>query len=53
MSLGEIELQLWRHLETQPGAAQPLARFTLADLWVSFRNTQQVGIRYITRVWLS
>ena len=42
VSLGEIELEVSRHLEGLP-AAQPLARFTVADLWVSFRNSQQVG----------
>ena len=42
MSLGEIELELQRHLEGLP-APQPLARFTIADLWVTFRNTQQAS----------
>jgi hypothetical protein len=42
VSLGEIELELQRHLEGLP-APQPLARFTIADLWVTFRNTQQAS----------
>jgi hypothetical protein len=40
VSLGEIELELQRHLEGLP-QAQPLARFTLGDLWVAFRNSAQ------------
>lgn len=49
VSLGEIELELRRHLELLP-APQPLARFTVADLWVSFRNSQQVGSAAASRM---
>ena len=43
VSLGEVELELRQHIEGQPNPL-PLARFTIADLWVAFRNTQQVGM---------
>lgn len=43
MSLGEVELEVQHHLEGLPNPL-PLARFTIADLWVSFRNTQQVCV---------
>jgi hypothetical protein len=41
ISLQEAELELRRHVEGLPHS-QPLARFTIADLWVAFRNTNQV-----------
>ncbi|KAL4447306.1 hypothetical protein ABPG77_007339, partial [Micractinium sp. CCAP 211/92] len=40
VSIGEIELEVHRHLEGLP-TPLPLARFTVADLWVAFRNSEQ------------
>ncbi|KAL4443584.1 hypothetical protein ABPG75_011321 [Micractinium tetrahymenae] len=40
VSIGEIELEVHRHLEGLPQPL-PLARFTIADLWVAFRNSEQ------------
>ena len=43
VSLGEVELELLRRMEGLP-APQPLARFTIAEFWVTFRNTVQVSL---------